>query len=99
MLRQDHQRRSRLQERRAAKDYGGSVSPGSGSGWIRKADVRTFDYLIECKTTTKLSYSVKKADWLKLAAQAIIDDRIPLMEIDINGTVLVVCAKDDFLAA
>lgn len=96
MLRTNHQKRSRLQERRAAEQYGGSVSPGSGNGWIRKADVRTPDYLIECKTTLKNSYSIKRDDWVKLQNQGLMDDRIPLMEIDLNGFGLVVMRKADF---
>lgn len=73
------------------------MSPGSGNGWIRKADVRTLDYLIECKTTTKNSYSIKKETWEILNKQAIIDDRIPVMIIDINGKTLMIADPEDFM--
>lgn len=95
--RNQSQRRSKLQERRAADQYGGSVSPGSGNGWIRKADVRTPNYLIECKTTTKESYSIKKETWETLNKQAIVDGRIPVMIVDINGKTLMIADPEDFM--
>lgn len=77
--------------------YGGSVSPGSGNGWIRKADVRTPDYLIECKTTTKNSYSITREIWEKLWKQALIEDRTPMLLVDINGRTLMVADPQDFM--
>jgi hypothetical protein len=99
LLRQDHQKRSKLQERRAAASYGGSTTPGSGSGWIRKADVRTDHFLIECKTTTKESYSLKFADLDKLCKQALTDDKVPVFEIEYAGHKkrFVVLDEEDFL--
>ena len=100
MLRQNHHRRSKIQERRAAKDYGGSTTPGSGNGWIVKADVRTESLLIECKTTTKQSYSLKDEDLRKLWEQALIDGRMPVFEIEFaaTGRTCVVLDKEDFLS-
>ena len=100
MLRQNHQRRSRLQEKRAARDYGGVTQPGSGNGWANKADVITNQYLIECKTTTKESYSIKFADLSKLAFQAMVENKDPVFEIESAGykQSFVVIPKDDFIA-
>jgi hypothetical protein len=100
MLRTDHHRRSKLQEKKAAAKIGGQVSAGSGNGWIRKADVRTKEELVECKTTTKDSWSLKAEDFLVLRKYAIIDDRQPLMEIEFanRGLTLIVIDKDDWLA-
>jgi len=97
---ENHLRRSKLQERRAARDYGGTVSPGSGNGWIRKADVHADDYLIECKTTTKKTYSLSAETFNKLKFQAIVENKDPIMEIEFaeNSTTLVVMDKNDFLA-
>jgi len=100
VLRTDHQRRSKLQEKRAAKDYNGSVTPGSGNQWHSKADVHTDKLLVECKTTTKQSYSLKIADFVKLYYQAVLENKTPVFEIEFaeTGRTLVVLDKEDFLA-
>lgn len=100
MLRTNHQRRSRLQERRAAKDYNGTVTPGSGNGWKQKADVHAENWLIECKTTLKDSYSLKISDFWKVYYQAVIENKLPIMEIEFadHKKTLVVMDKEDFLA-
>jgi hypothetical protein len=97
--RNEHLKRSRLQERRGAETYNGSVNSGSGNGWIRKADVRTEDELIECKTTTKTSYSLKARELFKLWQQAVIDNRTPVFEIEFagDGMSCVVLDKRDYL--
>lgn len=84
MIRSTPLRNSRLQERRAAKEYNGSVSPGSGATWHHKADVRSNEYLVECKTTSKKSYSLKHEDLLKIYLQAIVENRIPVFEIEFS---------------
>lgn len=98
MLRTDHQRRSKLQEKRVAKDYNGTVTPGSGNGWKHKADVHSSEFLIECKTTTKQSYILKLADLKKLYYQAVIENKIPVFEIEFGDMTFVVLDKNDFLA-
>lgn len=97
MLKNSNYKRSKLQETRAAHDYGGSRTPGSGSQWHSKADIKTPDYLIECKTTTHQSYSLKKNTWLAIYTQAVLENRTPLMEIDVDGTQLIVLGKEDFM--
>ena len=54
------------QEKRVAKRVGGKQVSNSGATSFSKGDVRTSDWLIECKTCTspKSSMSIKKA-WLE----------------------------------
>lgn len=56
---------SNRQEKAVAKAVGGKQVANSGATAFSKGDVRTADWLIECKTTTteKKSFSIKK-DWL-----------------------------------
>jgi hypothetical protein len=97
--RNEHLKRSRLQERRGAKEYGGSRNSGSGSGWVRKADVRTDDELIEFKTTSKGSFSLKSSDLRKLWEAALLDGRLPLFEVEFarDGVSCVILEKNDFM--
>lgn len=65
------------QEQYVAKILGGRVQPGSGCGKFSKSDVRSGDFLVECKTamTTKQAFSIKK-DWLeKLRAEALMNHK------------------------
>lgn len=96
----EHIKRSRLQERRGARQYGGTVNSGSGNGWIRKADVRTEDELIEFKTTSKDSFTLKAADLRKLWDQALIDDKLPIFEIEFaeRGVTCIILDKNDYIA-
>jgi hypothetical protein len=100
MLYQNHRKRSRIQESRAAKDYGGSVQPGSGNQWHSKADVKTAHELVECKTTTKESYILKYADLRKLWEQAVLELKNPVFEIEFaeHAASYVVLDKRDYLA-
>ena len=65
------QRKSQLQEKRAAKDLGGRVQPGSGASEFAKGDVRKAGQLrVECKTTGYRSYSLKLDDIIKIQSEA-----------------------------
>ena len=56
---------SAKQENAVAKIVSGRVSSNSGASMFQKGDVRTDDYLIECKTSVKEVNSVSiKKDWL-----------------------------------
>lgn len=68
----DYKRRQfQLQERRAAKDVGGRVQPGSGSTAFAKGDVRTVGKLrLECKTTSGSSFILKLKELLKIEREA-----------------------------
>ena len=56
---------SNKQEQRVAKTIGGKQTANSGATKWSKGDVRTDDFLIECKTCEKekKSFSIKK-EWL-----------------------------------
>lgn len=57
---------SKLQESKVAKVLGGKPTPNSGATKYIKGDVKSSNWLLECKTcmAPKQSFSIKK-DWLK----------------------------------
>jgi len=66
------QRRSKLQEKRAARDMGGSVQKGSGSSAFAKGDFRKVgDIRGECKHTSKSVYVLKESDLRKIQKEAL----------------------------
>lgn len=66
------QRRSRLQEKRAARDVGGQTQKGSGSSAFAKGDFRSVGNVRgECKHTSKQVYILKEADLLKIQMEAL----------------------------
>ena len=93
----DIHKRAKKQEERTAKKYDGSRNVMSGAGWVRKNDVRTFDLLIENKFTDKKSFSIKSDEMVKLARTSILEDRVPVLQIDLGGRSYVVLLEDDFL--
>lgn len=96
----DARKRSQDQEKRTAEKYKGSVNVMSGAGWVRKADVRTEDFMIENKLKMKhdaKSYSIKSDDLRTLTKRARLEGRIPLLQFDLSGHSYVVLNEDDFL--
>ena len=93
----DINKRSKKQEERTAEKYHGSRNVMSGAGWVRKNDVRTSDLLVENKFTDTKSYSIKSAVMVKLAHTAILEDRIPVLQVDLGGRSYVVILEADFL--
>ena len=92
-------KKSVKQEKRSAGAYKGSRNAGSGSGWLRKNDVRSETLLIENKFTTGTkSITIKEIDLRELRQRAIIEDRIPILQFDLNNRGYVVLVEDDFLA-
>jgi hypothetical protein len=77
---------SQRQEARLAKSWAGTVNSGSGSGWIRKSDVRTEYELVEAKITSSKSYSLKDAELQKNYDYALMDGRIPIFMVEFQGT-------------
>jgi len=97
--RKDILKKSRKQEKRSANTYRGSRNAGSGNGWMRKNDVRSEAFLIENKLTTGTkSITLKEVDLRELRERAIIEDRTPVLQFDLNGRNYVVLIEDDFLA-
>lgn len=96
----EHKRRlkqSRKQERQTADRYKGSRNAGSGSGWLRKNDVRSHEFLIENKfTDNQKQYSVKLKDLTELQQRAILEDRVPVLQFEIQGRRYVIIPEDDF---
>lgn len=100
MSRTPEQKKSDAQEKRTARTYGGTVNAMSGAGWVRKADVRTPEFMIENKTKMDpdaKSYSVKAVDLRDLTKRARLEGRIPLLQFDLAGHQYVVITEDDFL--
>jgi hypothetical protein len=92
-------KKSRKQENRSAKIYKGSRNAGSGSGWLRKNDVRSHKFLIENKLTNNAkSYSVKLQELNELTQRAVLEDRTAVLQFDIGGKHFVVLNEDDFIA-
>lgn len=57
---------SKMQEKAVAKKLNGRVQPNSGATAFAKGDVKTDDWLIECKTKTTPSDSMSiKKSWLE----------------------------------
>lgn len=89
---------SRKQEKRTADIYKGSRNAGSGSGWMRKNDVRSVEFLFENKfTTNKKSITLKESDLRELTERAIIEDRTPVLQFDLANRRYVVLVEDDFV--
>jgi hypothetical protein len=68
------QRDARRQENQVASRLGGRVTPASGSGGI-KNDVRSPEWSVEIKSTSKKSYPVKEEDFDRAEKQALADGR------------------------
>ena len=79
-------KKSQLQEKRVAKDLNARTVVASGALWSAKADVRSDEFLVECKTTEKPFYSLTMKVWEKIEKEAIKDGlRVPLMCVEVNG--------------
>lgn len=88
----------RKQQKRDAKDFGGIETPRSGGFWSFAGDVKTDRFLIEDKTTDKKGYRLTKSTWHKIEQEALMEDKIPLMSIEIQDINLVVLDKNDFIS-
>lgn len=93
-----NRRKSDKQEKRLADLIGARVQPGSGSGWKRRQDVRSEDFLWEMKRTdNKKSISLKLDDLAQLRKNALMDGRTGVMHVEIGDKRFVVMFEDDFL--
>lgn len=96
-MKTEGQKQSQKHEKRIAKKVGGSVNAASGAFWSRKGDVRSVDLLIEHKFTGKKSFSVKSDVLKKIVREAILDGRMPVLGIHLDGENYVILLEDDFL--
>lgn len=91
------QKESLKHEKRLEKAIGGKRSAASGAFWSRKGDVRSKDLLIEHKWTGKLSITIKSAILKKITTEAILDSRIPVLGLHLDGENYVILLEEDFL--
>lgn len=82
--RSDNQRRSRDQERRAAKRYGGRRQPGSGATPHAKGDVRAAGERRECKFTRAASFALKLDELRKIEIETPAGE-LPTFEIEFQS--------------
>jgi Holliday junction resolvase len=88
------------QEKALAKRRGGVRTPGSGSGWRRRNDVREGRRILwECKQTVGASISVSRTVWSALRKNAMMDGAMPALALRLGDYDLVVISQDDFDAA
>jgi hypothetical protein len=95
-LKTEGQKQSRKHEDRLAKKVGGSRTAASGAFWSRKGDVRSSDLLIEHKWTGKKQVTVKSEVLKKITKEAILDGRIPILGIHLDGENYVILGEEDF---
>lgn len=77
---------STKQEKSVAKEFNAKTVVASGAKWGSKGDVRSNDYLIECKTTHVPYYTLQKKVWEKIQKEALKDGmRTPMMCIDLEN--------------
>ena len=81
------------------KSFKGRKNPRTGGLWFAPGDVTTNDFLIDCKTTDKLSFSITKNIWNKIYKESLKNRRLPCLSVLLgDGTEIVVLDKNDFLS-
>lgn len=91
------QKQSQAHEKRIAKAIGGSTTAASGAFWSRKGDVRNNDLLIEHKWTGKKTKTISSVELKKITIEAIMDGRLPVFGIHLDGEDYVILLETDFL--
>ena len=96
-MKSEGQRQSQKHEKRLAKKVGGTRTAASGAFWSRKGDVRSKELLIEHKWTGKKQVTIKSEVLKKITREAILDNRIPVLGLHLDGENYVVLLEDDYL--
>lgn len=96
-MRSEGQKQSQKHEKRLAKKVGGTRTVASGAFWSRKGDVRSKELLIEHKWTGKKQVTIKSEVLKKITREAILDSRIPVLGLHLDGENYVVLLEDDYL--
>lgn len=96
-MKSEGQKQSQKHEKRLAKAVGGQTTAASGAFWSRKGDVRNSDLLIEHKWTGKKSKTIQSAELQKITTEAIMDGRLPVFGIHLDGENYVILLETDFL--
>jgi len=72
--------------------------PRSGGLWFAKGDSKNSQFLIETKATKHKGFTITRGIWEKLAREALLSQRIPILSLGfINGVELVILDKNDFI--
>lgn len=95
-MKSEGQKQSLKHEKRLEKMIGGQRSAASGAFWSRKGDVRSEDLLIEHKWTGKKSVTIKSEVLKKITTEAILDSRMPVLGLHLDGENYVVLLEEDF---
>lgn len=95
-MKSEGQKQSLKHEKRLAKKTGGSRNAASGAFWSRKGDVRSDTLLIEHKWTGKKSVTIKSEVLQKITKEAILDSRMPVLGLHLDGENYVVLLEEDF---
>ena len=90
--------KSQLQEERIGKTEGGSKQVNSGRFWRWKRDGKLHGFLVEARTTDKLSYTIQYADFKGLEKNAHQEPPgcLPAMQIDIRDLSLIAVKLTDW---
>lgn len=96
-MKSEGQKQSQKHEKRLAKAVGGQTTAASGAFWSRKGDVRSKTLLIEHKWTGKKSKTIQSAELKKIVTEAIMDGRLPVFGIHLDGEDYVILMETDFL--
>lgn len=96
-MKSEGQKNSRKHENRIAKRIGGKRTAASGAFWSRKGDVRSEDLLIEHKYTGKKQTTIKSDVLKKIMREAILDGRVPVLGIHLDGEDYVILTENDFI--
>lgn len=96
-MKTEGQKQSQKHEKRLAKKIGGSVNAASGAFWSRKGDVRSEKLLIEHKFTGKKAFTLKSDVLEKIVGEAILEGRMPILGIHLNGKNYTLTLEDDLM--
>ena len=96
-MKTEGQKQSQKHEKRLAKKIGGKTMAASGAFWSHKGDVRSSDLLIEHKFTGKKQTTLKSDVLRKITREAILDGRMPVLGVHLDGEDYVILLEDDFL--
>lgn len=90
-------KRWQKKETKDSVSFGGKRTPRSGGLWFKPGDVTTEEFLIDCKSTEKKSFSITEQIWDKINTEALKCRKLPCLSIQLgNGVEVVVLDKNDF---
>ncbi len=96
-MKSEGQKQSQKHEKRIAGIINGKTTAASGAFWSRKGDVRNDSLLIEHKWTGKKTKTISSAELKKITNEAIMDGRLPVFGIHLDGEDYVILLETDFL--